>query len=43
MKVKELLELAVVHGRTVYDEEKEALFCNWSLSGLSIGVKGKYL
>ena len=43
MKIKELLPLLALHGRTVYDEEKEALFCNWSLSGLSIGVKGTYL
>lgn len=43
MKIKELLPLVKVHGRTVYDEEKEALFCNWSLSGITVGVKGKSL
>ncbi len=43
MKIRELLPLCTLHGRTVYDEEREALFCNWSLSGLSIGVKGTYL
>ena len=25
MKIKELMPLTVVHGRTVYDEEREAL------------------
>ena len=43
MLIKELMPLMKIHGRTVYDEEREALFCNWSLSGLSIGVKGTYL
>ena len=43
MLIKELMPLMKIHGRTVYDEEKQALFCNWSLSGLSIGVKGTYL
>ncbi|MCR4856105.1 MAG: hypothetical protein K5908_08030 [Erysipelotrichaceae bacterium] len=43
MLVKEVLPLAAVHGRTVYDEEKEGLYCNWTYSGFSIGVKGTYL
>lgn len=43
MKVKEALPLMKLHGRTVYDEEKEALFTNWTCSGFSIGVKGKEL
>ncbi|MCR4634430.1 MAG: hypothetical protein K5648_09930 [Erysipelotrichaceae bacterium] len=43
MLVKEVLPLAAVHGRTVYDEEREGLWCNWTYSGLSVGVKGTYL
>jgi len=43
MKIKELLPLVKVHGRTIYDEEKEALFCNWTCSGLTIRFKGKKL
>lgn len=43
MLIKEVLPLAQVHGRTVYDEEKEVLFCNWTLSGISVGIKGKIL
>ena len=36
MKIRELLPLVKIHGRTIYDEEKEALFCNWSLSGFTM-------
>ncbi len=43
MLIKEIMPLLKIHGRTVYDEEKEALYCNWSLSGFSLGVKGTYL
>ena len=43
MKIKELMPMLKVHGRTVYDEEKEALFCNWTCSGFTIGVEGTYL
>ena len=43
MKIRELLPLVKLHGRTVFDEEKEALFCNWSCSGFTVGVKGTYL
>lgn len=43
MKIKELMSLVKIHGRTVYDEEKEALFCNWSCSGLSLKMTGKTL
>ena len=43
MRIKDVLPYAKIHGRTVYDEEREALFCNWTLSGLSIGVRGKTL
>ena len=43
MLIKEIMPLMKIHGRTVYDEEKEALYCNWSCSGFSVGVKGSYL
>ena len=43
MKIKELLPLVKVHGRTIYDEEKEALFCNWTMSGITLKVTGKSL
>ena len=41
MKIKELLPVLKINGRTIYDEEKEALFCNWTCSGVSFGLKGK--
>ena len=43
MKIKELLPLLKLHGRTIYDEEKQALFCNWSTSGFTVGIDGSYL
>lgn len=43
MKIKELLPLVKVHGRTIYDEEKEALFCNWTMAGITLKFKGTYL
>ena len=43
MKIKELLPLVKIHGRTVYDEEKQALYANWTCSGFTVGVTGKYL
>lgn len=43
MKIKELLPLVKVHGRTIYDEEKEALFCNWTCSGFTIRFTGRLL
>ena len=41
MKIKELLPSLKLNGRTVYDEEKQALFFNWTCSGFSFGLKGK--
>lgn len=41
MKIKELMPMLKLNGRTVYDEEKEALFINWSCAGFSFGLKGK--
>ena len=43
MKIKELLPAVKIHGRTVYDEEREALFCNWTCSGLTLKMTGKVL
>lgn len=43
MRIKELMPLLQLHGRTVFDEEKQALFCNWSCSGFSVGLKGSWL
>ena len=43
MLIKELLPSVRLHGRTVYDEEKNALFIDWSCAGFSIGVRGTYL
>ncbi len=43
MKIKELLPLIKVHGRTVYDEEREALFCDWTCSGFTTKINGKSL
>lgn len=43
MKIRELMPLLRLHGRTVYDEEKEALFCNWSCAGFTVGVEGTFL
>ena len=43
MKIKELMPLLKVHGRTLYDEEKQALYCNWSCSGFTVKLTGKQL
>ena len=43
MKIKELLPLVKIHGRTIYDEKKEALFCNWTCSGITLRFIGKQL
>ena len=41
MKIKELLPSLKLNGRTIYDEQKEALFFNWTCAGFSFGLKGK--
>ena len=43
MLIKELMPLVKIHGRTIYDEEKQALFCNWTCSGFTLKMKGKLL
>ena len=41
MKIKELLPVLKLNGRTLYNEKEEALFLNWTCSGFSFGLKGK--
>lgn len=43
MLIKDVLPKVQTHGRIFYDDERKALFCNWSCSGLSIKIKGKSL
>ena len=43
MKIQELMPMLQIHGRTIYDDKKEALFCNWTCSGFTVGVEGSYL
>ncbi len=43
MKIKDLMPMLNIHGRTIYDEERNALFCNWTYSGFTIGVDGTFL
>lgn len=43
MEIKELLPLVKTHGRTFYDEERKAFFCNWSCSGFTVRFVGKKL
>lgn len=43
MKVKELLPLLRLHGRTVFDGEKGALFFNWTCSGFTLRFRGAKL
>ena len=41
--MKELLNKVTIHGRTVWDEEKQALYCNWTCSGITLRFTGTYL
>lgn len=43
MKIKELMPELKIHGRTIYDEDREMLFCNWTCSGFTVGVDGTFL
>ena len=43
MKAKELLPLLRLHGRTVFDEEAQALFFNWTCTGFTVRFRGKVL
>ena len=42
-KVSELINQIVIHGRTFFDSDIDALFCNWTCSGITISFTGKYL
>lgn len=41
--MKALLNKLRIHGRTVWDEDKQALFCNWTCSGVTVRFQGTYL
>ena len=41
--MNKLRENLYLHGRTVWDEEKQALFCNWTCSGVTVRFTGTYL
>ena len=41
--MKELKNKLILHGRTVWDEEKQALFCNWTCSGVTVHFTGTWL
>ena len=43
MKANELLPLLRLHGRTVFDEEKNALFFNWTCGGFTVRFRGRTL
>ena len=43
MKAKELLPLLRLHGRTVFDEDKQALFFNWTCAGFTVRFRGTAL
>ena len=40
---KELLPLLALHGRTVFDENRQALFFNWTCSGFTVTFTGTRL
>ena len=43
MKANELLPLLRLHGRTVFDEDKNALFFNWTCGGFTVRFRGRTL
>ena len=43
MQAKEILDKLQLHGRTVFDEEKQALFFNWTCSGFTVVFDGSVL
>lgn len=43
MKIKELFPKCRIHGRTLYDEEKNALYMNWTCTGITVRFRGKTL
>ena len=42
-KAKELLPLLTTHGRTLFDEDRKALFFNWTCSGFTVAFSGTRL
>ncbi len=43
MNARELLPLLRLHGRTLYDEGREALFFNWTCAGFTARFRGRTL
>ncbi len=43
MLTKEILGKLQLHGRTIFDEEKSALFFNWTCSGFTVIFSGSVL
>ncbi len=43
LKAKEALPLLRLHGRTVFDEERQALFFNWTCAGFTAAFRGTTL
>jgi hypothetical protein len=43
MNAKELMPLLCLHGRTVFDEARQALFFNWTCAGFTVCFRGTYL
>ena len=40
---KDVLDKLLLHGRTVFDEKRQALFCNWTCSGFTVAFRGSVL
>lgn len=43
IKAKEVLPLLRLHGRTIFDEERQALFFNWTCAGFTVCFRGTVL
>ena len=43
MRTKEIIGKLRLHGRTIYDEERQALFFNWTCSGFTVVFSGSVL
>ena len=43
MNAKDALPLLCLHGRTVFDDERQALFFNWTCSGFTVRFRGTTL
>ena len=43
MNAREALPLLRLHGRTLWDEERQALFCNWTCAGFTANFRGTTL